>query len=325
MQTFTLAKQIMSTDLFTVLKEQTVSEAAHIMATEKLSCIIVVDQHQEPVGIVTERDLPQILNKVISNEINPSEAISNHMSFPVMTAPEEIKITEALMITVGLKIRHLPITTKDNKLTGILTQTDLVRSYVTEIQSQKELIEQCVSERTAELEALNKKLETLSMEDPLMMIGNRRAMEINLNFADAVAHRHKESYAIALLDIDHFKRYNDHYGHQKGDEALREVAQILKSAIRKSDQLYRYGGEEILLLMPKTGRQEALTITRRATQAVQDKKIEHSETDLKVLTTSAGIATNRERGWQDMITQADKALYQAKSNGRNRVEMEKGS
>jgi diguanylate cyclase (GGDEF)-like protein len=162
------------------------------------------------------------------------------------------------------------------------------------------------------------------MEDGLLGIGNRRAMEVDLEHTHAVALRYKHPYTVVLFDIDHFKLYNDHYGHLEGDACLKQVSQTLEEAIRKSDRLYRYGGEEFLLILPNTKHSGALILAKRLVENLYNEAIPHCKSPHNVVTISAGIASysasnGNNISWKNVVEQADKSLYQAKSCGRNQV------
>ena len=117
----------------------------------------------------------------------------------------------------------------------------------------------------------------------MLKIGNRRAMEIDLAFTEADAKRHHKTFAVALLDIDFFKKFNDRYGHQAGDDALRDVAQAIKYSVRDSDRVFRYGGEEILILMPETEVVAAIKCAERVRKAVEHLAVPHLDSDDGVL------------------------------------------
>ena len=181
-----------------------------------------------------------------------------------------------------------------------------------------------VSHFRAQLEQANLELLGQSLTDALTGLGNRRQMEQELADTHARAHRIAQPYSVALFDIDHFKLYNDRYGHVAGDQALRKVAHSLEALTRAGESAFRYGGEELLLLMPDCGAIEAATAARRVCQAVSDLGILHENrpTSPPVVTLSAGVSC-----WNplasasvtDVVRQADEALYIAKSTGRNRV------
>jgi diguanylate cyclase (GGDEF)-like protein len=127
-----------------------------------------------------------------------------------------------------------------------------------------------------------------------------------------------------LFDIDHFKLYNDHYGHLAGDEALRKVARCLENAARAGEGVYRYGGEEFLLLLPDCGLDEAALAAERIRTTVSGLAIPHAgqPTPPAVVTLSGGVscwAPGSSLMVSDLLRQADEALFQAKSRGRNRI------
>lgn len=179
-------------------------------------------------------------------------------------------------------------------------------------------------ELTTALESANETLWRLSMQDSLTEVANRRAFDLHLAEHVALAQRHQRPLALVLLDVDHFKTYNDEYGHQLGDECLKAIAQVLQaSGKRPSDLAARYGGEEFALVLPETGPEGALHIANAAQAAVAQLCIPHRQCPTGPhVTVSAGIATLHQGERltpQSVIEVADKALYQAKNAGRNRI------
>lgn len=134
------------------------------------------------------------------------------MSTQLVTVHENANLFEALVISKSNQIRHLPVINDQGRLVGLVTYTDLVTAHYRVIEAQKEIFERAVAEWTEELMEINKKLQEISLEYPLLRIGNRRAMEIDLEHTHATAYRYQGPYAIILLDVDHFKLYNDYYG-----------------------------------------------------------------------------------------------------------------
>jgi two-component system cell cycle response regulator len=181
-----------------------------------------------------------------------------------------------------------------------------------------------VTDIQAQLQKANVDATRRSLTDPLTELGNRRRMEEDLASAEARALRVERSYGVALFDLDHFKLYNDHYGHLAGDELLRQIAQCFDKSVRAGESVYRYGGEEFLLLLPECTVDGALVAAERLRQAVVAAALPHAArpTQPSVVTLSGGVACSRPgvpSSVTDLLHQADQALFAAKSAGRNRV------
>ena len=299
-----LVKEVMNKDPLIVGLETTLKVAISRMAETRSSCILVVTE-QKPVGIVTERDVSILFAEVLAGKGELDRQIQEIMTPEPVCVTEHSLFKDALMLSRSRKLRHLPVLNDQDLLAGLVTQTNLVDAYAGLVDKQDEL------ENSVE------QLKLLSLEDPLLGIGNRRAMEVDLAFTEADAIRHHKTYAVALLDIDFFKGFNDTYGHQTGDDALRVVAQTIKQTVRTSDRVFRYGGEEILILMPEANMESAFKCADRARKAVEDLQIPHGGSPLQVLTLSGGVASEKEGVWMDLVEKADKALYRSKNNGRN--------
>ncbi len=176
-----------------------------------------------------------------------------------------------------------------------------------------------------ELERANLELLEQSRTDELTGLGNRRRMEEDLARTHARAMRCGRTYGVALFDIDYFKAYNDHYGHLGGDETLRRVASSIDIVVRAGECAYRYGGEEFLLLMPDCRPTDSIYITgERIRRAVYEVGIPHVARpyDPLFVTLSGGVASwtpGSPLSFIEVLEEADEALFQAKSDGRNRV------
>lgn len=153
----------------------------------------------------------------------------------------------------------------------------------------------------------------LSLVDPLTGIGNRRLMEVE--FAQAFTQK-TPAGTLALLDIDHFKQINDRYGHDVGDQALRDLASAVQSALRKTDRLYRIGGEEFVIWLPTGNAEAVMAILERARQRAHEAVQIHGE----AITFSVGVSSHQAtEPWEACLGRADVALYRAKREGRDRV------
>lgn len=185
-----------------------------------------------------------------------------------------------------------------------------------------EQLEARVQERTQALEAANRRLEELSATDQLTGVKNRRYLDRVLQEEYARSHRYQRSLAVLLLDIDHFKQFNDVWGHQVGDDCLRQVAAVLTESVRLSvDHVARYGGEEFCIVMPETDVGGAYVVAERARAAVAAMRFEVQDRTVPV-TISVGLAAEtpaHDEGSHSLLQRADQSLYQAKREGRNRV------
>jgi diguanylate cyclase (GGDEF)-like protein len=184
-------------------------------------------------------------------------------------------------------------------------------------------LEAKVAERTRALQVVNEQLETLSLTDPLTGLANRRRFDdaLEVGWRDAIASG--RSIGVAFVDIDHFKWYNDDFGHLAGDDCLREVAQALAGAVREgSDLVCRYGGEEFAIICPGADQARAVTIAERCRTAVAALARRNTRTSAGLITVSVGVAAmepNAELSADTLVKVADTALYRAKQNGRNLV------
>ena len=170
----------------------------------------------------------------------------------------------------------------------------------------------------------NKALEKISLSDKLTGISNRRDFDNALETEFKLAKRNKSPLSLIICDIDFFKNYNDSYGHQKGDECLTTVANLLANIpIRPTDKVSRYGGEEFTVLLPGTDLQGGLHVSERLRQSIVSDHIEHKSSKISShVTLSLGFATYTGQffSYNELLKAADEALYRAKNNGRNRVE-----
>jgi len=186
-----------------------------------------------------------------------------------------------------------------------------------------------LARKNAELEGLNRALAESARTDPLTGLGNRLRLWEDLEASQAQVERYAYRFALAMCDVDHFKAYNDSYGHLAGDEALRTVAHALAQQCRSGDRAFRYGGEEFVILFPAQDGAHAEIALTRICEAVGALAIPHTgNAPFGFLTISAGIAAADGSGRQtteSLLNAADEALYQAKESGRNRVVVHQAS
>lgn len=180
-------------------------------------------------------------------------------------------------------------------------------------------------QRQRELADLHECHKTDTLLDMLTGVANRRAFENELNRRSAEWHHRQIDYSLLLVDIDHFKKFNDIYGHQVGDAVLRGVAQQIKDSVRETDLVARYGGEEIAVIMPETTEEEVKQIGERVREAIERRRYEFQGLKLR-LTVSIGAARiiEDERG-HSLLERADVALYASKQAGRNCAHFHNGN
>lgn len=163
---------------------------------------------------------------------------------------------------------------------------------------------------------------SLAMQDSLTGVGNRAALDSAMHRELRLAERYGSEFSLLLVDVDHFKQVNDCFGHSLGDKALQQVANSIRGLCRESDLLFRYGGEEFVVLLSKTDHAGARVIAERIRQGVEEQVLVRDGEQSQAITVSIGIGTRRPEGEpsiHSLFDQADGALYRAKREGRNRV------
>ncbi|MFZ6757064.1 DUF484 family protein [Undibacterium sp. Ji50W] len=173
----------------------------------------------------------------------------------------------------------------------------------------------------------NERLTYIGMTDPLTNVSNRRYVEQRALEEIGRARRQRYSIACMYLDIDFFKQINDRYGHEGGDDVLKEVARRIKAELRLSDTLGRFGGEEFVVVLVNTNLHDAILVAERIRKSIADQVFTLTAADTCQATISIGLTTIDEKSNQDnasvvardMLQRADRALYQAKNSGRNQV------
>jgi len=307
----------MTTEVASIDRNWRMTRVVNRMSELGVSCGVVCEKNAR-IGVISERDIVNLCARHSTDAMCASDV----MSHPVVSIDEQTHIGEAVALLRERRIRRLPVTDADGRLCGLITQTDLLGAYVGELESAKTTLEFRVAARTDELAEMAARFEALSLEDPLLGIGNRRAMETALDRIVDLAMRYERIFSALLLDVDHFKTFNDLYGHGQGDRALVDVATALRTHQRTSDASYRYGGEEFLVLLPETDEEGAYCLADRLRVAVEQIGRPHQKSAWGVVTVSCGAATFRsgDESWRVVVDRADVALYRAKEKGRNRVE-----
>jgi two-component system chemotaxis response regulator CheY len=265
-------------------------------------------QSEKVEAIISDREMPRLNGVDLCRRIRGSDG-GKYIYFIFLTSVND-KVGAAEGIRAGA----------DDYLTKPLNRHELearlmVASRITELY--RELANQQV-----ELERLNSQLFRQARIDGLTQVGNRLKMREDLNVLVARVAKQGESFCAVMCDVDHFKLYNDEYGHLQGDEVLKKVANTLLQGCRPNDEVYRYGGEEFLLVMPEQSIEAACAAADRHRARIEQLAIPNIGSPGTIVTISAGVASiNPSSGpsIKEWLEGADGALYRAKQLGRNRV------
>lgn len=238
---------------------------------------------------------------LIAHEVGEEQLIDRYLSqrnrqLMLQTVGGFIVILILVLVIALWRYRHL--------------SRELARSN-TQILEQQEALQQAYAD-----------MERLSQTDSLTLLANRRYFEQMLSREHARQQRSDAPLSILMVDVDHFKCVNDHYGHAVGDDYLRVLARMLQDALlRSSDLVARYGGEEFICLLPETSHEDACRVAERIRQAVFDSQMPNPLAEGSRLTVSVGVATsvNASVRARELVAQADRQLYAAKRAGRNQV------
>ncbi len=236
---------------------------------------------------------------------------STTKAIPVIFASALVETADKLK---GFKVGGVDYITKPFQLEEVLARIEVHLSII-KLQQQLQLANQA-------LEIANQKLYKQTVLDGLTQIANRRHFDDYLMQEWQRAVREQQSIALLIGDIDFFKQYNDTYGHQGGDDCLKQIAQVMENVPKRpADLVARYGGEEFGVILPNTNIAGAIEISEQICQAVRDLKISHEKSLVaSYVTLSLGISCiipTTENNVTEFIEMADKALYKAKHQGRN--------
>jgi diguanylate cyclase len=209
------------------------------------------------------------------------------------------------------------------KMSDILSAKDVVLGQTKKLQTQTHLMREELEESkktTSELTNLLEQVESKAMIDPLTQVFNRGTYNIEIGKMIKRFNRYKDPAALFMIDIDHFKKFNDDYGHKAGDAVLTLVASVIKDAVRDTDLVFRYGGEEFVVLLSKVDFKNAKMVAEKVRAEIESHHLTNKTKVLKV-TASIGLSCFKEGDIETTVFErADKALYIGKQNGRNRVE-----
>ena len=317
-----------------------VTPAAASAAPTDASCILIVDDHEDNIEVLKVR--------LESWGYRTASAYNGHDALKYVNAsppdlilldvmmPEISGIEVAKQIKANTELPFIPIIMQtaldstEDKVEGLEAGAD---DYITKPIDFAELkarvrsmlrikrLQEALEERERELLEVNERLRHMSQTDALTGLDNRRYLNERIDEMFAHAQRLNEPFALVMCDLDKFKSVNDTYGHQAGDEVLKQLANLLKEEAREIDRVGRYGGEEFMLLLPGAGIDDAVTFAERVRKRIEGHTFTFPGGTL-TRTSSFGVS-----GWphprieqcDSLVRTADDALYVAKETGRNRV------
>jgi len=287
------------------------SEVLKYMVDGEFDCMVVTKQ-DEPIGIVTTKDIIKIIN----NSYDMNIEISNHMSSPIQTVNESASIKEVISFIKQRHFKRVIITNNDDKLVGLILQKELISlSYSKWAILMKEYSNELAQVNDL-LQKKTKKFEEKASIDHLTKLYNRyKFTELFISEYNTMLQRDNDM-SLMMLDIDNFKKVNDTYGHNMGDKVLVEVSKLLSKYLRNVDIIARWGGEEFIALLPTATIQNASILANKIREELQ--KINMGD-DLYITASFGLTRVIPGDNLEDTVKRADDSLYKAKDLGKNCV------
>ena len=294
----------------------TTFKAITLLKDSTRDAILILDDEYKPKGIFTTKDLIDI----IRYDYDLEKPISEYMTSPVETLEDSTTISEAINYIKEKRYKRIVVVNKKGRISGVITQKELLRTFYNKwIELIKEEGSR-ISKTNEQLVQVTCDLKNKIALDHLTKLYNRNKFDELLD--ENIKQFSKEdnlTFCMLILDIDNFKVLNDSFGHLFGDKVLQAIAHILTSNSRGSDIIARWGGEEFVIILPKSNLEQALIFAEKIRNA-----IEHYDfKDVNKITCSLGLAQFHNSDTKiALFKRADDALYRAKALGKNRVELE---
>jgi diguanylate cyclase (GGDEF)-like protein len=282
--------------------------SARLFAAALLVFVAVASSAQPPVHQIAPQP-----NLLPPGEVLAGVADPNFKDLGLASLPDSIRHGGTWVFVVEIAAAFVIV------FFAVRVRTGVSRRRHAELVKEVALRTAELARKQAELMRANKKLAELATRDPLTGALNRRQFQIAAESEINRSRRTSRPFTLLLADVDYFKSINDRYGHQAGDEVLKELVAKIATQLRKTDVLARYGGEELILVLPDTNLDKGLALAERLRAHVDGSPIPYGQNQIHV-TVSIGVteATGKE-SVDNLLAQADKGLYAAKNGGRNRV------
>jgi diguanylate cyclase (GGDEF)-like protein len=307
-------------------------EGKHLITTQPDAAIMLLDVVMEThdaglkVAQYIREELKNRQVRIILRTGQPGEAPEESviLNYDINDYKLKVELTRQRLITTAIaSLRsYRDILTIDHQKRELTQTLAALQQAQDQLRTNFLNLEIEVSKRTAALEQANQKLHRLAMLDGLTRVANRRHFDEYIQQQWTLMTRLQQPLALILLDVDEFKRYNDHYGHLAGDDCLKQVAQTISDTIKRpTDLVTRYGGEEFAIVLPLTTLAGASQVAKAIRTAIHSLRLPHIKSSVgDYLTLSQGISSmvpQRELSLETLIATADKALYRAKEQGRD--------
>ncbi len=314
---------VMTTQVVTVPVDTKLICACKLMTENQISSVVVVDPEnpQKAIGIITER---RVVNYLTMHPLDTIEStnVSELIDDNLYTLGLEQPLIDAIKLCQQNRIRHVVVVDDDQLLQGVVSFTDVIEQVIAESNQNVALLDS--NESNGSTDSVAEVMRRLAFTDPMTGVGNRRALDLDLEHQWEIAQRYHRQMSLAMVDVDFFKLYNDHYGHLDGDQALKTIVEIITKSTRASDKVFRFGGEEFCILLPETAVEDALALVKRIIKAIEQHGIVHEKAPSGIVTISggvSGIGLSHVGSVADMLESADRALYRAKTEGKNRASL----
>ena len=304
---------VVGTELKKASQDLPLCDVINMMRDTIYDCVILTDENQKSVGIVTTKDVIRFFNERVDFDQKARE----YMVSPILTISYDTSIKDALEFIQDKQFKRLIITNMDGDTIGQITQDELLaRIYsrwadiVRNSQNKLEEVNKALNEKAMQYEMM-------SVTDRLTGIYNRGKFELELsNEIQRVNRYDSESFSLIFFDIDNFKKINDTYGHSIGDMVLIKIVSLLHDALRTTDVFARWGGEEFVIIMPHTALSNAVEAAEKLRQIIEKENIK----EVGQVTCSFGVTEFlKDDDIQSLIIRADNAMYKAKKEGKHRV------
>lgn len=279
---------------------------------DSISDCVIIQEDAFPLGILTSKDILRFIGDESSSFLRVSEV----MSSPIETLSATASIGEGLEYLKHKAYKRIVVTDNVGHVMGIVTQQDLIsRTYLKWSQLMQDHFKQ-FEEITQILQQKNHHLTQLATKDTLTQVHNRHMFVELFEKELSIAKRQISKLSLAMIDLDHFKKVNDTYGHNIGDYVLKHFASLVISTVREADLFARWGGEEFVLLLRNAGCEEAYCVGEKIRNLLEG----YTFNDVGTVTCSIGITEVTSADTiQSAIERADNAMYMAKNGGRNKT------